>query len=88
MPVIDAASSMGYVIEGLTDQTGSPVVPYLIHPLLAPVATTLLYDTHAVALMTLSLLVEAIVDADPALAEPAMEGFEARASIHHYFLKS
>jgi DNA-binding MurR/RpiR family transcriptional regulator len=88
VPVLDAASSMGYVIEGLTDQAGSPVLEYLAHPLLAPVGTTLLYDTHARALVTLSLLVEAIADADPALAEPAMEAFEARASAHHYFLKS
>ncbi len=88
LPLLEAARTLDYCVVGLTDQSGSPVLDYTDHSLLVPVGTTLLYDTHAAALVTLSLLVEAIADADPTAAEVLMEAFESRAHAHQYFLKS
>jgi DNA-binding MurR/RpiR family transcriptional regulator len=88
LPLLAAGHELDLTIVGVTDQAGSPIVAEVDHPVTVPVGTTLLYDTHAGALMALSLLVEVIADSDPAVAEPSMEAFEARASTYQYFLRS
>lgn len=88
IPLLETGRRLGYCMVGLTDQSGSPTLDYMDYSLLVPVGTTLLYDTHAAALLALSLLVEATADADPSAAEVLMEAFESRASTYQYFLKS
>ncbi len=88
IPLLETGRRLGYCMVGLTDQSGSPTLDYMDYSLLVPVGTTLLYDTHAAALLALSLLIEAIADADPPAAEVLMEAFESRASTYQYFLKS
>lgn len=88
IPLLETGRRLGYCMVGLTDQSGSPTLDYMDYSLLVPVGMTLLYDTHAAALLALSLLVEATADADPSAAEVLMEAFESRASTYQYFLKS
>ncbi|WP_298387292.1 MurR/RpiR family transcriptional regulator [Ferrimicrobium sp.] len=89
LPVIlKAGRDLGLSVVGVTDQTSSPILDYVDRSITIPVGTTLLYDTHASALVVLSLIVEAIADSDPFTAEPSMESFETRAHAYRYFLSS
>lgn len=83
--LVQAARELGYEIVLVTDSASCPAVPAASEVLLAEVGTALHYDSHAAGVMVASLLVEAILEADPAGAQVRMEEFERRAAHGRYF---
>jgi DNA-binding MurR/RpiR family transcriptional regulator len=83
--LVRAARELGLEVLLVTDSASCPATAAATELFVAEVGTALHYDSHAAAVLQAALLVEAILEADPAGAQARMEDFEDRASRGRYF---
>ncbi len=86
LTLLDLLTEAKTSIVCLADRPHGPLQDHATTCLVTPVGTSLLYDTHATAFVAAQLLVQAVAEARPKVADAAMEAFEARASRYRYFL--
>lgn len=87
LTLVEVAGDLGIDLVAIADRAHGPIQARASVSLVAPVGTSLLYDTHASAFVLAQLLVQAIADAAPLAARASMEAFEARAARYRYFLR-
>lgn len=87
LALAEVAGDLGIDLVTIADRAHGPIQSLARVSLVAPVGTSLLYDTHASAFVLAQLLVQAIADAEALSAKASMEAFEERASRYRYFLR-
>jgi DNA-binding MurR/RpiR family transcriptional regulator len=86
--VLDAlrdARRAGFAIVAITDSAVSPVAGCADVVLPAPVGTQLVFDLHTGPMAMAMVLLQAMCDAAPELAQRRLEEFEANAARRHVF---
>lgn len=84
--LLRAADRAGIAIVLVTDSALSPAAELAEHVLVAPVSSELVFDAAVAPLQLLTVLLEALADANPSRTRAMLERFEARAAEQDYFL--
>lgn len=83
---METARRAGLTVVLLTDSPLAAVVPLADQVLLAPVNSSLVFDTLSAPMQLVSILLELMVEADPERAEQRLEAFDQVASDEGVFL--
>ncbi|MEV6598257.1 MurR/RpiR family transcriptional regulator [Actinoplanes sp. NPDC051346] len=85
LDAIREAKELGLAVVALTDSAVSPVAEAADVVLPAPVGTQLVFDLHTGPMAMAMVLLQAMCDAAPELAQRRLEEFEATANRRHIF---